>query len=92
MASTAATISPRLPLGDLERQARARVERDGIYVVAAATRAGRQVAYLRRLRRRLEADPGLDCFERDLPDGTTLLSVIARGQRPGGWWGEPKTG
>jgi len=92
MAGVVITISSRVHVDDLERQARVRVERDGVAVVAATTSDQRQVRQLRRLAGRLGADDALDCFLRDWPDGSTLLSVIPRGQRPGGWWGEGKTG
>jgi hypothetical protein len=92
MSAAVLTISPRMPLDRAERIARGRVERDGVAVMAADSSDRRQVAQLRRLHDRLTADDDLDCFLRDRPDGTTWLSVIPRGQRPLGWWGDAKTG
>ncbi len=92
MAGKVRTISPRVSIGDLERQVRAAIDQEGSYVGAATTTDARQVAHLWRLTRRLEADPGLDCFPRPRPDGSTVLSVIRRGEQPGGYWGEAKTG
>ena len=71
------TVSPRVPVDDLERQVRARVARDGGVELAATTAVHRQVAHLRRLGRRLRADDRLACIPfSDTPDGGTYLVVL----------------
>jgi hypothetical protein len=86
------TISPRIPAAELERRARARIERDGVAVYAAVTADKRQRAHLLRLRARLVADPGLDVYGgTGRPDGTTWLTVCLKGGRPG-YTGDARTG
>ena len=92
MTATVITLSPRVPVAEIERRIQARVDRDGVAEVAAATGDGRQVAYLRRISRRLAADPALECYFADRMDGATYLTVFAAGKRPAGWWGEPRIG
>jgi hypothetical protein len=93
MSGVVVTISSRVEPHDLERQARARVERDGVAVVAAATSNRRQVRQLRRLAGRLEVDAGLECRVDAVHTGTTYLIVRALGSdRPVNWRGDAKTG
>ena len=92
MSAVVLTISPRVPLDRAERTARGRVDRDGIAAMAATTGDGRQVAYLRRLARRLVAG-GLDCQLAETGADTTYLIVRALGSaRPVNFRGDPKTG
>lgn len=92
MAGVVRTLSPRMPLDRAERITRSSLDHDDAAVWTASAGDPRQTEHLRRLYRRLEHDPALDCFCRPRPDGAMWLSVIRRGQRPGGWWGEPKIG
>ena len=74
------TISPRVPVKAMQRQVRARVERDGGVELAAATRHRRQVAHLGRLEDLLRADDQLACIPfSDTPDGGTYLMVLSAG-------------
>jgi hypothetical protein len=87
------TISPRMPPGRAERIVRARVEQDGIAVLAAATGDARWAAYLLRLAGRLVAGGDLDCQRAETGGGTTYLWVRALGSdRPINWRGDAKTG
>jgi hypothetical protein len=85
------TLSPHVPLGDAERMARSRVERDDVAVLAASVGDQRQVRQLRRLSRRLAGDETLDVYLGDHGDGGLYLTVYARagrGSRRGlGWLG-----
>jgi hypothetical protein len=93
MAGTVITVSPRVSLSDLERLARARLDRDGVAVFAAVTADGRQRHHLLRLRARLVADPALEVYGgTGRPDGTTGLTVFAAGGPRPGWFGGAKTG
>jgi hypothetical protein len=87
------TISPRVPVAELERRARVRIERDGVAVFAAVTADSRQRAHLLRLRARLVADPAFKVIGgTGRPDGTTHLIVVTAGQQPPvGWFGGAKT-
>ncbi len=86
------TISPRVPVDELERRTRARIARDGVAVFAAVTADGRQRRHLLRLRARLVADPGLDVYGgTGRPDGTTWLTVCPAGGRPA-YMGDARTG
>jgi hypothetical protein len=89
VAGTVITVDPRVSITDLERLARVRISRDGVTQVAAATADRRQRAQVCRLRRRLVADPGLDVFFGDRPDGVTYLTAYPAGQRQQGVWGDP---
>ena len=93
MAGIVITLSPRVPVAEMERRTRALVARDGVAELAADSADARQVAHLRRIFRRLAADPALECYLADRTDGATYVTVFAAGQqhRPG-WWGEAKTG
>jgi hypothetical protein len=85
------TISPRVPVAELERRARARIGRDGVAVFTAVTADGRQRRHLLRLRARLVADPGLDVYGgTGRPDGTTWLTVCLTGGRPA-YMGDART-
>lgn len=91
MTATVITISPRVPVAELERRARALIERDGVAVYAAVTADGRQRRHLLRLRSRLTAGPALDVYGgTGRPDGTTWLIACPAGTRPA-WLGEART-
>jgi len=85
MAGTVVTISPLMHVAEIVLRTRARVERDGVAELAAATADRRQVAHLRRVGKRLAADKSLECYLADRTDGATYLTVFAAGQkhRPG---------
>jgi hypothetical protein len=86
------TISPLVPVAELERRAIARIGRDGVAVYAAVTADRRQRAHLLRLRARLVADPALDVYGgTGRPDGTTFLVVCPKGGRPA-YMGDARTG
>lgn len=92
MPGTVITISPLVPVAELERRARALIERDGIAVYAAVTADGRQRRHLMRLRARLVADPALDVSGgTGRPDGTTWLIACPAGGRPA-YMGDVRTG
>jgi hypothetical protein len=92
MLGTVITISPRVPVAELERRARALVARDGVAVYAAVTADGRQRHHLLRLRKLLAAGPGLDVYGgTGRPDRTTWLIVCQTGGRPA-YFGDARTG
>jgi hypothetical protein len=62
MAATIRTVSPGVPVRELERRTRARVDRDGIAVLAAASGDQRQLRHLRRLAHSLASDGRFDCY------------------------------
>jgi len=82
------TISPRVPVAEYERMARARIERDGVAPFGAMTADGRQRAHLRRLAERLRADPGLRVSFVPRTDGVTQLAAMPAGARHAGWFGD----
>jgi hypothetical protein len=93
MGAAVGTISPRVPVRELERLARAQVERDGLAVWAASTDDRWQLRQLRRLEGRLGAGGGLECLRAPVHTGTTYLIVRALGsERPVNWRGDAKTG
>jgi len=77
-------------VAELERMARSHLARDGVAQFAAAAADGRQVAHLRRLRARLAADPELEVFFGDRPDGAVYLTVYPAGARRAAVWGVPR--
>jgi hypothetical protein len=87
MAATVITLSPRIPVAEIERRTRALVARDGVAELAADSADARQVAQLRRVARRMAADPGLECYLADRTDSATYLTVFMAGKRDAGWWG-----
>lgn len=92
MAGSVVTISPRIPLAELERRLRARLARDGVAVLAAASADDRQRRYLRKLRARLAGDPGLSVFYGDRLDGATWLTVCRAGEeRLAAYFGDART-
>jgi hypothetical protein len=92
MVASVITVSPRVPVAKLEQIARGRILRDGGVELAVTTADARQVAHLRRVVRRLAADPALQCHLKDRTDGATYLTAFPAGKPPVGWMGEPRTG
>jgi hypothetical protein len=83
------TVSPRIPVGDLCRLVQARLDRDGVVELVAASQDGRQLSQLRRVARRLAAD-GFHCSQRD-EKGGIVLTVIPRAGYAVAWYpGTPK--
>ncbi len=92
MAATVITVSPRESLARLELLVRTRLDRDGVAVLAGNKADRRQRQQLRRIRARLAADPELDVYFGDRPDGTSQVTVFRAGKHDAGWWGEPVIG
>ena len=90
MPATVITLSPNMPLDRAERVVRERVARNRVAEVVAKTADRRQVRHLRRLARRLDADPGLEVYGSDRADGGTYVIVVPAGSGPVGLRGEPK--
>jgi hypothetical protein len=88
MTATVMTLSPHVPLSEYERMMRATVGRGDDAAIGVATTDKRRVRELGRLRGRLAADPALDCFTRNRPNGSTVLTAIRAGDQPSGYWGE----
>jgi hypothetical protein len=95
MTATVVTISARVNVRELERLARARVDRDGVAPLAAPTASRRQVQQLHHLKHRLSGDDSLDCYSAEHGDAAHLTVFLrsGRGSRRGvGWFGEARTG
>jgi hypothetical protein len=91
---TVRTLSPLVPLAELERRARTWLARDGTVAFSAATADRRQVAHLRRLYRALTGPDGIAGAWMSLAehgDSTTLHMWRGDVTHPS-WRGEPHTG
>ena len=84
------TVSTRGGPGRFERQARARIARDGVTRLAAETSNGRQRRLLEQVRHLLAADPALDVFgPSDHGDGFSYVWVHPAGAKHAAIWGQP---
>jgi hypothetical protein len=83
------TVSSRLRPDAVERMARARIARHGVAQLAAEASNWRQLRLLHEVRDQLAADPDLDVFYGERPDGYSYLTAYPAGQRRPGIMGEP---
>jgi len=90
MGGAVITISPRVHVDELERLACARLARDGVVELAAATGDQRQMRHLEKLAHRL-VDPDRMVIAHHGQDGATYVTVLPAGLDHAVWWsGDPK--